>query len=154
MVLKVEQTSLPNMVISISMLHSNKNSISSSMQDHYNTMESPMAKRLFGQKIEEVESHVYLGLRFSKNLRWTHHIHDISLKARKKLNLMVPLKYKLDRKSLEIMYKAFVLPSLEYANVVWGGSYDSDILKLEIIHVDAMRLVTGATARRKYCQFI
>ena len=45
------------------------------------------------------------------------------------------------------MYKAFVLPSLEYANVVWGGSYDSDILKLEIINVDAMRLVTGATAR-------
>ena len=30
---------------------------------------------------------------------------------------------------------------------VWGGSYDSDILKLERIHVNGMRLVTGATAR-------
>ena len=103
--------------------------------------------QLFGQNIEEVESHVYLGLRFSKNLRWKHHIHDITQKARKKLNLMVPLKYKLDRKSLEIMYRSFVLPSIEYANVVWGGSYDNDIMKLEIIHVDAMRLITGATAR-------
>ena len=30
--------------------------------------------------------------------------------------------------------------------IVWGGSYDSDILKLENIHLDAMRLVPGATA--------
>ena len=45
------------------------------------------------------------------------------------------------------MYKAFVLSSLEYANVVWWGSYDCDISKLEKIRVDGMRLVTGATAQ-------
>ena len=60
---------------------------------------------------------------------------------------MIPLKFKLDRRSLEIMYNSFVLPSMEYANIVWGGTFDSDILKLEKIHVDGMRLVTGATAR-------
>ncbi len=54
---------------------------------------------------------------------------------------------KVDRTSLEIMYKCFVQSSMEYANIVWGGSYDSDILKLENIHLDAMRLITGATAR-------
>ncbi len=36
---------------------------------------------------------------------------------------------------------------MEYANVVWGGTYESDMLKLERIHIDGMRLVTGATAR-------
>jgi hypothetical protein len=35
---------------------------------------------------------------------------------------------------------------MEYANVLWGGSYESDISKLEKIHIDGMRLVTGATA--------
>jgi len=60
---------------------------------------------------------------------------------------MVPLKFKVDRKTLEIMYHALVLPTMEYGNVIWGGTYDSDMLKLERIHVDAMRLVTGATAR-------
>ena len=103
--------------------------------------------QLFGHNIEEVESHIYLGLRFSNNLRWKLHIEDISHRARKKLNCMLPLKYKLDRKSLEIMYHSFVLPTMEYANVVWGGSFESDISKLERVHVDAMRLVTGATAR-------
>ena len=73
---------------------------------------------------------MYLGLRFSSNLRWKAHIHDVSIKAKKKLNLMTPLKMKVDRHSLEIMYKSFVLPSMEYAIAVWGGSYDSDIDKL------------------------
>ena len=45
------------------------------------------------------------------------------------------------------MYFSFVLPVMEYANVVWGGSSDTNIAKLEKIHVDGMRLVTGATAR-------
>ena len=36
---------------------------------------------------------------------------------------------------------------MEYANIVWEGSYDSGILKLENIHLDAMQWVTGATAR-------
>ena len=45
------------------------------------------------------------------------------------------------------MYKSFVQPTMEYANIVWGGSYDTDINKLEQIHLDAMCLVTGATAQ-------
>ena len=60
---------------------------------------------------------------------------------------MIPLKYKLDKKTLEIMYYTFVRPTMEYANVVWGGTYDSNIVKLEQIQIDAMRIVTGATAR-------
>jgi len=102
---------------------------------------------LMGKHIEEVDSNTYLGLRLSNNLHWKAHINDIALKARRKLNLMIPLKMKVDRKSLEVMYRSFVQPSMEYASVVWGGSYDSDILKLENIHLDAMRLITGATAR-------
>ena len=100
-----------------------------------------------GHIIEDVPAHTYLGLKFAHNLRWNHHINDISIKARRKLNLMIPLKFKLDRKSLEIMYKSFVQPTMEYAISVWGGTFDSDLVKLERIHVDGMRLITGATAR-------
>ncbi len=100
-----------------------------------------------GKFINEVDSHPYLGLRFSNNLRWKAHINEIVTKARKKLNFMIPLKMKVDRSSLEVMYKSFVQPSMEYANVVWGGTYDSDLMKLENIHLDALRLITGATAR-------
>ena len=60
---------------------------------------------------------------------------------------MIPLKMKVDRKIFKTMYEGFVLPTMEYAAVVLGGAYDCDIAKLESTHVDAMRLVTGATAR-------
>ena len=35
----------------------------------------------------------------------------------------------------------------EHTSNVWGGSYDSDLYKLEQVHIDAMRLITGATAK-------
>ena len=102
---------------------------------------------LNNQIIEEVKSHTYLGVTFSRKLRWSEHINTVYFKAKKRLNLLLPLKFKLDRHSLEIMYRSFVAPVMEYAIQVWGGTYDSDINKLEQIHVDGMRLVTGATAR-------
>ena len=60
---------------------------------------------------------------------------------------MLPLKYKLDRKSLEIMFNSFVRSTMFYAVEVWGGSPDSQLLRLEQVIVDGMRLVSGATAR-------
>ena len=102
---------------------------------------------LNNQAIEEVKSHLYLGITFSNSLKWGRHIDTVTRKARKRLNMLLPLKFKLDRASLETLYFSFVLPILEYANVVWGGVYDCDSCKIEQIHIDAMRLITGATAR-------
>lgn len=97
--------------------------------------------------IEEVKSHIYLGVRLCSNLQWGAHIRDVTLKARKKLNVLTYFKFKLSRKSLETIYESFILPTMEYANIVWGGTSDVDLAKLEKIHVDAMRCITGATAR-------
>ena len=60
---------------------------------------------------------------------------------------MLTLKWKLDRKSLETMYSSLILSTMDYGNEVWGGSYDSDISKLEKIHIQGMRIITGATYR-------
>ena len=98
------------------------------------------------KKIEEVKSFTYLGLSFSHNLKWNNHIEEVSIKARKRLSAMSPLKKMLDRKALHSIYMAFVRPVMEYGIVVWGGSYDNDIYKLEQINIAAMRLISGATA--------
>ena len=45
---------------------------------------------------------------------------------------------KVDPKSLEVIYKGFVQRSMEYANIVLGGSYDSEILKFATIHVNVL----------------
>ena len=78
---------------------------------------------LEGVKIDKVNSHKYLGVHLSSNLKWKEHIDEVALKARKKLSLMIPLKMKLDRKSLQIMYHSFVLSTMEYANTVYTPNH-------------------------------
>ena len=65
----------------------------------------------------------------------------------KHLYMMVPLKYKLDQRSLEKMYKSFVRPVMEYGIVVWGVTYDTSLAKLEEINIKAMWIITGATEK-------
>ena len=59
---------------------------------------------------------------------------------------MISLKFKLGNHSVETMYNSFLLPTMEYANIVWEGTYDFDISKREKIHIKIMRLITRATA--------
>ena len=88
--------------------------------------------------VSEVNHHTYLGITFSFNLRWNTHVDELCTKANKRLSMMLPLKYKLDQRSLEDMYKSFVRPVIEYGIVVWGGTYDTSLSKLEEINIKAM----------------
>ena len=96
--------------------------------------------------VAEVSSHRYLGLILASNLKWDIHIDDLVTKAKKRLNMMLPLKHRVDRKTLETIYTSFVRPVIEYAIAVWGGTYDTTRTKLEQINVSAMRIISGATS--------
>jgi len=102
---------------------------------------------LDGHKIDKVDHHKHLGVFLSHNLRWNCHINELVTSTSKKLSLMQGLKYKLDRRSLEIVYTSFIRPCLEYADVLWAGTYDTDLMKIDTMQIEAMRIVTGATAR-------
>ena len=97
--------------------------------------------------IDKVISHKHLGLTLSSDLKWTRHIDSIVRASATKLDMMRGLKYKLDRKSLQTIYMSFVRPSLEYGDCLFDGTFDGDLDKLEGVQVEAMRIVTGATAR-------
>ena len=45
------------------------------------------------------------------------------------------------------MYKTFVRPILEYASIVWAGAHCQDLVKLDRIQVDALRIVSVCTKR-------
>ncbi len=97
--------------------------------------------------VDDVSSHKHLGLFLSNNLSWISHIDEIYLKAMKRLDTIHCFKFKLDRASLERFYLSYVLPILEYGDIVWSGAYDRELSKLDQIHVRAMRIITGATER-------
>ena len=94
--------------------------------------------------IEDVTVHEHLRLTLSSNLSWPAHILKIHQKASKKLNLLKPLKYKLNRYTLEVLFESLVRSSLEYADVVWDGCSESDSNLLESLQIEGARAVTGA----------
>ena len=96
--------------------------------------------------IDRVQTHKHLGITLSSDLKWTTHINNLVRGSSKRLDLMRGLKYNIDRRSLETIYKSFVRPCVEYGDCLWAGTYETELSKLDNVQVEAMRIVTGATA--------
>ena len=97
------------------------------------------------QQINDVDAHKHLGLYFSNDGHWHDQIRYIKDKAWARINIMRKLKFRLDRKSLEIIYIAFIRPILEYGDVVWDNCAQYEKEELERIQHEAARIATGAT---------
>ena len=97
------------------------------------------------QPIHEVNLHKHLGIIFSSDCTWHDHLEYITSKAWTRINIMRKLKFKLDRKSLQIIYFTFVRPILEYADVIWNNCTQYEVNEFDKIQNEAARIVTGAT---------
>ena len=83
------------------------------------------------QSIQEVNSHRHLGLVLSNDCTWHDHLEYIKSKAWTRINVMRKLKFKLYRRSLQIIYFTFIRPILEYADVVWNNCTQYEVNELE-----------------------
>ena len=98
-----------------------------------------------GTIIKSVTSHKHLGLTFASDASWSEHITNTKEKAWSRINIMRRLKFKLDRKTLEVIYISFIRPLLEYADVIWDNCSQNDKYELDKIQYEAARIVTGCT---------
>ena len=96
-------------------------------------------------QISEVDSHKHLGLYFSHDCTWHQHRNYITIKAWARINIMRKLKFKLDRKSLETIYTAFIRPLIEYGDIIWDNCSQYEKDELDKIQNEAARITTGAT---------
>ena len=95
--------------------------------------------------IQEVVSHKQLGVYLSQRCDWQKHIDFIKEKAWSRINLLRMLKFKINRKSLETIYFAYIRSLLEYADVLWDNCKPEQCNEIEKIQLEAGRIVTGAT---------
>ncbi|KAK6174541.1 hypothetical protein SNE40_017797 [Patella caerulea] len=93
--------------------------------------------------IVDTTDHKHLGLIFNSSGQWTVHINSIIIKVGKLVDVLRSFKYKLSRKSLDTIYKSFILPIFDYADVIYDNCSKTDCEKLENIHLDALRTITG-----------
>ena len=58
----------------------------------------------------------------------------------KKLYIIQYFKFKLGRNQLERFYISYLLPILEYGDVLWSGACDYELAKLDRVNIRAMRI--------------
>ena len=94
-----------------------------------------------------VEDHKFLGVYFDSHLNFKKHVDYIRGKCKKALNLLRKVshtKWGADRKTLKMLYKATVRAILDYGCQVYGSASKATLARLDPIHNEGMRQVTGA----------
>ena len=93
------------------------------------------------------ESVKFLGLYLDQYLNWKVHIKQLKAKAMKTLNILKKLafcKWGANRETMLKLYKATVLPILEYGSQIYSSASKSVLKALHSVHHLGLRLATGA----------
>ena len=93
--------------------------------------------------LTETHSHKHLGLTLQSNGKWDTHIASIARKVNTLISCLKSFKYKLRRKALETMYKSFILPIFDYADIIWDSCTLAQSTLLENLHLEAIRIILG-----------
>ena len=102
-------------------------------------------------QISRVDQHKHLGIIFNEECTWHNHIHEITSKSWKSVNVLKSL-FQLDGLALQIFYFSYIRPILEYWDIVWNNCFNYEKERnlweweeIEKIQIEAGRIVTGAT---------
>ena len=103
-----------------------------------------MPNLTFGQGfLHDAPYHKHLGITIQNNCKWDEHIKSIINKVHLLLCCLRSYKYSLSRKSLDTMYKSFILPILDYADIIWDGCSKKLSDELESLNLEAIRTIIG-----------
>ena len=105
-------------------------------------IESNISINIEGRPTSQVNSAKTLGLYVQNFLSWSKNIDHIYKKASSALGLLRPVRDLVDTEALITnIYKALVLPHLDYACVVWDGLDKGLSTKLQKIQNRAARIL-------------
>jgi hypothetical protein len=95
-------------------------------------------------QLDDVTHHKHLGITLQNNFKWDFHIKALIDKITTLISCLKSYKYRFSRKTLETLYKSYVLPILDYGDIIWDNCTDSLANSLEDLHLDALRTITGS----------
>ena len=94
--------------------------------------------------LSDIEHHKHLGLTIQNDCKWGTHINTIVQKVTCLLSFLKSYKDRLLRKSLNQMYKAFILPHFDYADIIYDNCTTGQSESLEKLHLEGIRIIIGA----------
>ena len=103
--------------------------------------------QLCGTILGSVTSEKYLEVYLNHNLKWDHHIDQVTAKAARKLGF---IRYNLKGAPAEckkLAYMTLVRSGMEYASIIWDPHTNTNSNKLEKIQCSAARWVLSSYSR-------
>ena len=95
--------------------------------------------------VQKVNYQKHLGLVLDERLSFNHHLKDKFSKANKGIGVLRKLFHYLPRSSLLTIYKSFIRPHLDYADVIYDQPNNESFCdKIESIQYNAAIAITGA----------
>jgi len=94
-------------------------------------------------ELETVQSHKYLGIHISSNLKFNTHIDAICFKANRTLGFLRRNLHGCTQDIKHLAYNTLVRPTLEYCSTVWDPYTHRNIDRLERINTKAARFITN-----------
>ena len=95
---------------------------------------------LGGTKIDQVSTFKFLGIHINDTLTWNSHIDHLIGKVSRSVNLLRRLSWFLPRSVLTLYLKSYILPCLDYCDVVWKSCTKNDSQRLQTLFNYACRI--------------
>ena len=95
-------------------------------------------------KIERVSSMKYLGVILDEHLTFDEHVSYILTKSSKKLGILRRARDYLNKKSKILLYKSLILLHLDYCDIVYMCTSESNLQQLQQIQNCACRIILRA----------
>ena len=89
----------------------------------------------------------FLGLWFDSRLSWNFHFMKIKETVDRKLGMLKRIAQTnrgATRGALIVLYKSFILPSIEYGSAIYGSASKTSLKKLDILQNRCLRFITRA----------
>ena len=100
----------------------------------------PLHIHLSGSEIEQVSSFKLLGVLVNDTLTWTDHINHLASRIGRGVNLLRCLSWFLPQSLLVLYLKSYILPLVDYCDVVWDNCTQHDSHRLQSLFNYACRL--------------
>ena len=103
--------------------------------------------QLCGTILGSVTNEKYLGVYFNHNLKWDHHIDQVTAKAARKLGSIRRNLRGAPAECKKLAYIALVRSGMEYVSIIWDRHTNTNSDKLEKIQHSAARWVLSSYSR-------
>ena len=100
-----------------------------------------------GNTIQQVETYKYLGVILDPKLTFDNHVRKCISTSSHKLSILRKVRPMLTRSAALRIYKAMILPLLEYGDVLYGGACKQALKKLQVTQNRCLKLALALPKR-------